>query len=397
MIPKQQYDLIVIGAGPAGSVTARFAAENGASVLMLERDREPGIPVRCAEGISGGGLEAFIEIDKRWIATEIDTARLFTPNGSCLEMKSDVRGLILERRIFDSALCDLACQKGVIMKTKANVTGAKRNSDGTVTVLYTHQGSKYQVKCRILIGADGIESRVGRWFGLKTDLKLEDISTSVQYTINNINIKKNVITFYFGTKIAPGGYVWVFPKSENSANVGVGIAGNFASRKRAQDYLDEFVEKEFPNASISYVVYAGIPITTTLPKIIADNLMLVGDAARQVNPISGGGIKQAMIAGKIAGETAAQALKKGDCTMKALKPYPQKWESLLGAKHRFMYSIKEKVLHASDERLDKIAQMCNNIPPDKFSLTELFKQVIKGDPKLVAEMAKAFVVSKINF
>ena len=288
MTIDKQYDLVVVGAGPAGSVTARFAAEKGASVLMLERDREPGIPVRCAEGISGGGLDTFIDIDPRWIASEITAARLYTPNGKILEMKSEVKGYVLERRIFDAALCDIACKKGVIMKTKANVTGIKRNGDNTVTVFYKHLGQDYQVNCRIVIGADGIESRVGRWFGLKTNLKLEDISTSVQYTINNIKIEKHIISFFFGSQIAPGGYAWIFPKSDTSANVGVGIAGSFAAQKRAKDYLDQFVREKFPQASISYVVFAGIPITTTLPQIVADNLLLVGDAARQVNPITGG-------------------------------------------------------------------------------------------------------------
>jgi digeranylgeranylglycerophospholipid reductase len=391
------YDVIVVGAGPAGSVTARFAAENGASVLMLERDREPGIPVRCAEGISGGGLEDFIKIDKRWIASEIDTARLYTPNGSSLEMKSEVRGYVLERRLFDAALYDIACRAGVVMSTKANVTGIERNSDRTIMVKYKKMGVIHRVSCKIVIGADGIESRVGRWFGLKTNLKLEDISTSVQYTINNIDVEDNVISFFFGSNYAPGGYVWIFPKSKRSANVGLGIAGCFAHEKPAQEYLDEFIAERFPNASISYTVYAGIPITTTLKQITADNLLLVGDAAHQVNPITGGGIKQAMIAGRIAGVTAAEAISKGDYSERAFKAYPQRWEKVLGSKHRFMYSIKEKVLNASDSRLDKIAEMCNNIPPEKFTLTELFKQVIKGDPKLIAEMARAFVVSKVAF
>jgi len=391
------YDVVVVGAGPAGSVTARYAAENGISVLMLERDREPGIPVRCAEGISGGGLEEFIKIDKRWIASEIDTARLYTPSGNRLEMKSEVRGYILERRLFDAELCNIACRAGVMMNTKANVTGIERNSDRTVTVIFRKMGVTHRVRCRVVIGADGIESRVGRWFGLKTNLKLEDISTSVQYTINNIDVEDNVISFFFGTNYAPGGYIWIFPKSKRSANVGLGIAGCFAHEKPAQEYLDEFIRTRFPDASISYTVYAGIPIATTMKQIITDNLLLVGDAAHQVNPITGGGIKQAMIAGRIAGEVAAEAVSKGDCSERAFRAYPQKWEKALGSKHRFMYSIKEKVLNASDERLDKIAEMCNSIPPEKFALTELFKQVIKGDPKLIAEMAKAFVVSKVPF
>jgi len=78
---EEKFDVVVVGAGPAGSVAARFAAENGASVLILEREREPGIPVRCAEGVSHAGIAPFIKIDKRWIASTINVARPFSPNG----------------------------------------------------------------------------------------------------------------------------------------------------------------------------------------------------------------------------------------------------------------------------------------------------------------------------
>ena len=105
---KDRYDIVVIGAGPAGSVAARFAAENGASVLMLERDREPGIPVRCAEGVSHNGIAPFIDIDKRWIASQIDIAKLTSPNNESAFMHNNGVGYVLERRIFDTALCELA-------------------------------------------------------------------------------------------------------------------------------------------------------------------------------------------------------------------------------------------------------------------------------------------------
>src|SRR6056297_3263789 len=120
MIIKEKYDIVVIGAGPAGSVAARFAAENGASVLILERDREPGIPVRCAEGVSHKGIEPYIEIDRRWIASDIDIAKLQAPNGESTRMYSNGKGYVLERRIFDTALCEVACQHGADLLTKAD-------------------------------------------------------------------------------------------------------------------------------------------------------------------------------------------------------------------------------------------------------------------------------------
>jgi len=93
------YDIVVVGSGPAGSMTALFAAKNGASVLILERDREVGIPVRCAEGISGRGLEKFFQPDERWIAQKINGAKLYAPNGQfCIMTAGAVGdGYVLER------------------------------------------------------------------------------------------------------------------------------------------------------------------------------------------------------------------------------------------------------------------------------------------------------------
>ena len=106
---KSKYDVVVIGAGPTGSTAARFAAENGASVLILERDREPGIPVRCAEGVSHAGLIRFIEPDPKWIAAKIEVAKLISPNGEVAYMHQNGTGYVLECRIFDTELCNIAC------------------------------------------------------------------------------------------------------------------------------------------------------------------------------------------------------------------------------------------------------------------------------------------------
>jgi len=254
---KDKYDVVVIGAGPSGSVAARFAAENGASVLILERDREPGIPVRCAEGVSHKGIEPFIDIDKRWIASTIDEARLHAPNGKHVDMFQNGTGYVLERRIFDTELCNLACKHGATLITKADATGIIFEDNKIQGVKYTHIGEKKTVKCNIVIGADGVESRVGRWAGIKTNVRLEDIDTCVQYTMANVDIKENRCEFYFGNEKCPGGYIWIFPKSNSTANIGLGIAGHLTDKKSPKEYLDEFVQERFPNASISYTVYGG--------------------------------------------------------------------------------------------------------------------------------------------
>ncbi len=395
---RESYDIVVIGAGPAGSVTARYAAENGASVLMLERDREPGIPVRCAEGVSHAGIEHFIEIDEKWIATTIDGAILHAPNGENVEMRNNGKGYVLERRIFDRALCDLASEKGATLLCKADATELLKDKENKINgVRFKHLNSYYDVNCKIVIGADGVESQVGKWAGINTTLQLGDLDTCVQYTVNNIKIDAEMCQFYFGEEVSPGGYLWIFPKSDKTANIGIGVSGDMTRPARGPKFfLDRFINKVFPQASINYMVYGGVP-TLAGKNFITDQCMLVGDAARQVNPITGGGIVQAMIAGRLCGETSAKAIKSNNCSKKFLNEYEKRWDDLLGPNQRFMYAIKNHFMKMNDEKFNNIVKAAKSIPAENFNMFSLFKEAVKEDPILVAKMATSFIVSKIKF
>lgn len=392
------YDVVVIGAGPAGAVTARYAAENGASVLILERDREPGIPVRCAEGVSHAGIVPFIDIDERWIATRIEGASLNSPDGQSVEMYNNGLGYVLERRLFDRALVDLACSKGAVLLTKADAIGLRKDEDHqSMNVVYNHLNKQYTVKCKIVIGADGIESQVGKWTGLNTTLALEDLDTCVQYTVNNIKVDPKLCYFYFGNEVSPGGYLWIFPKSETSANIGIGIGGDVhLPGKGPKYYLDKFMEKQYPHASINYMVYGGVP-TENGEKFVTDHVMLVGDSARQVNPITGGGIVQAMIAGRICGETCSKAIRENNFSKSFLSEYEKRWDKMLGANQRFMYSLKHNFMKMNDDKFNSIVRACKKVDPNNLTMASLFKEAIKEDPILLAKLATSFVVSRIKF
>ncbi|MDP8210966.1 MAG: NAD(P)/FAD-dependent oxidoreductase [Candidatus Stygibacter australis] len=393
---SSQYDVVVIGAGPAGSVTARYAAEKGIKVLLLERDREAGIPVRCAEGVSQNGIAPFIDIDPKWIATKIDSACLHSPDGEIAYMYNNGTGYVLERRIFDTELCNLAIQAGAEMLTKADAVGLEFEGTKITGVRYEHNGEIKIANCSIVIGADGVESRVGRWAGINTTLALNDIDTCVQYTVSGIDFKSDTCHFYFGRDVSPGGYIWIFPKSNKTANIGIGISGDLAADKGPKEYLDEFMEKQFPDASVNYTVYGGVPTAWGINEYIKDNIMLVGDSARQVNPITGGGIVQAMIAARIAGRVAADSIAAGDQSKKYLLRYKKEWDAKLGKIQKTMYSMKEKFMNMNDEKFNKLVKMCQGIPKDEFSLKKLFSVAMKGNPLLVAEIAKTFVMSKLK-
>ena len=387
---KNKYDIVVVGGGPAGSWAAKHAAEKGVSVLLLEKDREIGMSVRCAEGISEVGLRSLVDVKDCWIAQVIKGLRLIAPNGTVVESSAEGFGIVLNRKQFDYDLAHMASQAGAEVVTKAYVHGLLKR-DGRVTgVKLSHMGQECKVSCSIVIGADGVESRVGRWAGLDTRTIPKDMETCVQMTLTNIDIDPDIVEFYFGRQVAPGGYLWIFPKGSGTANVGLGISGLYSRNKKPLHYLREFVGDRFPDASILKTVAGGVPVMPTLKEIVKDGLILAGDAAHQANPVSGGGIGNAMIAGRIAGRVAAEAVQEGEVTAKRLSAYAKEWHKAEGKKNERFYKIKKVVDRFSDEDLNRTAEMLLSVPPEERTPLQIFKKALCKHPKLIIEAIKAF-------
>jgi len=388
---KREVDLIVVGAGPGGSWAAKHAAKAGLSVLLLEKDREVGVPVRCAEGVSEKGLRSVISIDTRWIAQVIRGVRFIAPDGTKVDAYPGETGYILNRKLFDAALAEEACQSGAHLYTKANVTGLLMENGRTRGVRLRHIGEEKEIRCSIVIGADGIESRIGRWGGLNTAIAWTEMAACAQMTCCNIDIEPERVELYMGREIAPGGYAWVFPKGPRSANVGLGISGAFNPDKKALDYLKDFVSRRFPNAFAMTIVAGGVPIGRPLRDIVSDGLMLVGDAGRQTNPMSGGGIVNAMIAGELAAKTAAAAIKQGDVSVRKLRAYARDWTREEGRNNYLSYKFKEVISGFSDEDINQTARMLLKIPVEKRNAFNVFKAALIRHPKLVLEARKVFL------
>ena len=387
---RDRYDIIVVGGGPSGSMAARSAAESGASVLLLEKDREIGIPVRCAEGVGELGLKSVVDVDPKWITKEIIGATFYSPSGHVVRIKTDEVGYVLNRKLFDYDLAQRAAAKGAEIITRAYVHDLL-HEDGYVSgVRVKHLGKEYSIKAKVVIGADGVESRVGRWAGLKTKTSMRDMETCAQFTAANIDLDDNYCHFYFSRRIAPGGYLWVFPKGNGMANVGLGISGEFAAVRSPYDYLNEFFQQHFPQAAILTTVVGGVPCAPPLQEMVADGLMLVGDAAHQANPVSGGGIVTGMLAGKIAGQVAAEAIAKGDTGKNQLKKYVKQWLKAGGQKNKLFYNIKKYVYNLTDEDLDQLAEILNDMPEEKRTILTLFKKALVKKPSLIMDAIKVF-------
>ena len=388
---RNKYDVVVVGGGPSGSMAAWEAAKGGASVCMLEKDRDIGYPVRCGEAAGESGLKQFVDIKDSWVAERITGAKLGSPSGKLVdvEFKSET-GFILNRRVFDYDLSRYAANAGAEVYTKAYVKNIS-NANGQVNgVVLDYLGEEKKILAKIVIGADGLTSRVGRWAGLKTQVRMKDMESAVQYSVSNIDIEPNKMIMYVGKNHAPGGYLWVFPKGDKFANIGIGISGKYSKHKSAKKFLDEFMEREYPDAAILTTMCGGVPCGKPMRNPVTDGLMLVGDAAHQINPMTGGGIVSGMKAGWIAGQVAAEAIIKENYSVKMLNNYSDAMWKTFGKNYERFYKIKEAVHNLSDEDLDYIAEQVLSIPHNKRTLSSVFKAAVFKKPALIIDVLKVF-------
>jgi len=391
-----ETDILVIGAGPAGSSAAKHAALNGAKVLMIEKKSEIGAPKRCAEGVSKDGLiQLGIEPSSRWITSEIDGVRLVSPGGKDVWLTQDTvklpeMGYVVERKVFDKFMAMDAARAGADIMVKTLARGLERKEDHII-VKAERMGEEIQIKAKIVIGADGPESRVGRWGGLRTTVKPKDMESGAQFEMVGVEMENpNALEFYFGS-VAPGGYAWIFPKGKDIANVGLAVISTL-TEKSAYEHLVEFAENcpTTKNATAVELNIGGDPVGGILKKISTDNLLVVGDAAGMVNPLTGGGIISGMQGGLIAGEIAAAAIKDGDTSEKRLSEYDERCQNELGSSFNKYMKARDYLESLSDDELDSIAEAFNKTEFERISTTELLKVLTKVSPKALLKLGKLF-------
>lgn len=386
---KGEYDIVVVGAGPAGSTAAKSAAEGGADVLLIDKRREIGIPVQCGEALSELVLGEFgIKPDPRWAVNKIDSAKLVSPSGQAVRIRqrrSDKIGYILDRKVFDEFLAIRAVRSGSEMSVATFVNGLVQEDGEIKGVSYESQEDEGVVNAELVIAADGVGSRVGNWAGIETKLGTDELESGVQFKMAGVEFEsKFMMEFYFGAKVAPGGYAWIFPKDEDVANVGLGVLPARAE-KSAMEYLKDFVSSKpnLRNGEIFEVDAGGVPVSGPLEKTFAEKILLVGDAARQVNPLTGGGIDWSMRAGDIAGKVAADAVLEGNTSESRLEEYQVRWEKVMGDKLEKYNKGKNVLLDLSDGELDDVAEALQDVDFKEISLTDILKAVIKKKPRLL--------------
>ena len=324
---------LVVGAGFAGATAARYLAKNSmdTSVLLVEAQKAPCQRIKCGEGVSER-LFSDVELQPRdeWISTRISKIHMIYPNGKMAYYKAS--GYILDKRKTIQDLSKEAERVGAKLLTSTRVTDYDQYTK-EVTLRVVEQNGRHKdfvVEPNIVIGCDGTNSTIGRRSGLLTEDEWRRCALALGYRVEDYEVKSDVIgsistdTIYF---VCPRnrniGYGWIFPKGKDQINMGIGIPG-YLRGEQPYKLLREFMTEHGISGNLVEWLSGALPSFGPPAKIFTDGVMLVGDAARQINPITFGGNRAAAIAGRIAGEIASEAFERKDTSEIFLKTYQDK-------------------------------------------------------------------------
>jgi digeranylgeranylglycerophospholipid reductase len=379
-------DAIIIGAGPAGTACAKKLAEAGFSIKVYDKRAEIGSPKRCGEGLSEASQQFVGKIPERCIAQRIKGARLYAPDGRYLDAILTEGGFVLERKVFDKWMAEEAIKAGASVQANTFISSLLKNDKDYYTgVKGEFMGNEFEEKARIVVCATGAESPL-RNQALGVFSKITLIDSCIQYEMINVDMVSDMIHIYLSGILAPRGYVWVFPKGEHRANVGLGIV---PQEKKPGEYMQQFFKEhpEISKGSIIEVNAGCVPVGGMVKDMVANGFVLCGEAANHVNPIHGGGIKEAVISGQMAADVIAECLRKNDVSKKALSKYNDDWWELRGNHLKRVEKLRETLEKLSDQDLNDLVDALK--PEDIIEFARgaklsVLAKVLMRKPRLIA-------------
>ncbi|MBN2487896.1 MAG: NAD(P)/FAD-dependent oxidoreductase [Methanosarcinaceae archaeon] len=352
------YDVVVVGAGPVGSTAARYAANNGASVLLLEEHASIGSPVECTGLLSTRAVsECDVKPSDEFVLNDVRGAFIYSPGGGCLPIDGGkTKAYAVSRKMFDRRLVAMATQAGADILLRAKAVGLETGPTvQTLDVL--HKGLRKTITAGVVIGADGVQGKISKMAGLG---QVQKVLSGIQVEAPYVSKDNDFVELFPGSP-APGFFAWTVPLDDRISRIGLAIPAG--AETPSLGYLNRLlssnphVSKQYGGGSLDLVL-GGIPLGP-LKRTVSEGVMIVGDAAGQVKPTSGGGVYTGAVCAKIAGEVAALAASEGDASSVRLNEYETRWRQKLGRELGIGMKIHEYMGGLNDAELNDLLTSMN--------------------------------------
>ncbi|MBN2109836.1 MAG: NAD(P)/FAD-dependent oxidoreductase [Methanosarcinaceae archaeon] len=352
------HDVVVVGAGPAGCTAARYAAKNGASVLMIEDHASIGSPVGCTGLLSTRAMsECELRPSDDFVLNKVRGAFVHSMNGTCLPIDGKrTKAYVVSRKIFDRTLASMAVESEVELRLNSRAVNLKRNN-GIQKLQVMEKGRLHEIEAKVVIGADGVRSNIARMAGLG---QVKKILPGIQIEAPYRSLDMDFVEIFVGSQ-APGLFGWTVPVDERISRIGLAV--DHGNDDNASVFLERMLRN---NAHISSrygggqldLAVGGIPLGP-LERTSAAGTLIVGDAAGQVKPTSGGGIYTGAACARIAGEVAARAALENDTSAQRLSEYDRRWRAKIGRELAIGMNIHNFIRSIGDTEMDQLIASMN--------------------------------------
>lgn len=334
------YDVAVVGAGPVGSTFARYAAEKGLKVAIFEKKKEIGVPLQCA-GLLSKKIKEINILPDEFIINEIYGGCLYSPSNTMISMrKKEPLAYVLDRVAYDKFLTQLAVDKGVKLFLNHRVTGVD-TKNGEIRF------KDKKISAEVIVGTDGYSSIVSKEFNnnLKTVQAAQYLIDTGKNSFND-----DYFQVYVNSEISPG-FLWVIPLSKSTARVGLFADSDYQNLSRI---LNEFLEnnKELRDAKISKKYHGVIPVYDPKNDVVKERTILIGDAASQTKPTTGGGLTIGFICAKIASEAVFNAISSKNIDI--LKNYEKQYKKMFKTELKMQLKVQKTYKSLDDKDLDSV-------------------------------------------
>ncbi len=362
------FDVVVVGGGPAGSSAAHMAAKNGCTVALIEKEKE------IAQTVRTSGVTWISDIKKFGIPEEcynpIKKFSFCSPKNSVKISGEIAKAAVLDVRKTYRFLANRAKTSGSELFTSTNVTEVLKDTSGKcVGVIAKSDGKQIQFNSKVVIDASGFVSVIAKELGYVTQWK--KFGAGAEFEVKTEKLEYDNWWLMVGQEYSPAGYAWIFPTSKDTARIGVGI-GKPDSDVDPTVRLNELLEKKLgPIKDLGNIEkiefhYGLIPNDGVSRKTVYDNLILVGDSAGQANPLVLEGIRYAIRFGEVAGQVAADAIKNGDTTEASLNPYEKEWKRAIESKINSAGKVQNRWVGLTDDEWDKELSIIEELTADEF-------------------------------